>query len=94
MGLPLERLREFREIADEFFNAHDPETLGAMSAKILGFLGELIDLRRAKPGDDLVSHFLNADFEGRKLTTDEILAMCFVLYLGGMDTVTNVTGFS
>jgi cytochrome P450 len=94
MGLPLERLREFRELADEFFNAHEPEALAVMSAKILGILGELIELRRAQPGDDLVSHFLSADVEGRKLTTEEILAMCFVLYLGGMDTVTNVTGFS
>jgi cytochrome P450 len=94
MGLPLERLREFREIADDFFKAHDPETLGAMSAKILGILGELIELRKTEPRDDLVSHFLATEVDGRKLTTDEILAMSFVLYLGGMDTVTNVTGFS
>jgi cytochrome P450 len=94
MGLPLERLREFREIAEAFFTAHDPAAVEAMSAQILGILGELIELRRAEPADDLVSHFLSAEVEGRKLTTDEILAMCFVLYLGGMDTVTNVTGFS
>ncbi|HET6970816.1 MAG TPA: cytochrome P450 [Phenylobacterium sp.] len=94
MGLPLPRLREFRELADAFFNAHEPAALEAMSAKILGLLGELIALRRREPADDLVSYFLAVEPEGRKLTEDEILAMSFVLYLGGMDTVTNVTGFA
>ncbi|KAK0329930.1 hypothetical protein LTR94_034801, partial [Friedmanniomyces endolithicus] len=28
------------------------------------------------------------------MNEDEILAMSFVLFLGGMDTVTNVTGFA
>lgn len=94
MGLPLERLGELRDLADTFFNAHEAEALEATSGRILGLLGELIELRRAEPRDDLVSYFLSVDFEGRKLSTDEMLAMSFVLFLGGMDTVTNVSGFS
>jgi len=94
MGLPLPRLREFRDLADEFFNAHDPAGIEATSARILGLLGELIALRRAEPGDDLVTELVSVAPEGRKLSDDEILAMCFVLFLGGMDTVTNVTGFA
>jgi cytochrome P450 len=94
MGLPLERLGALRDLADEFFNAHDPESLDATSARILGLLGELIELRRAEPRDDLVSHFLSVEIEGRRLSKEEILAMSFVLFLGGMDTVTNVSGFA
>ncbi|WP_298291500.1 cytochrome P450 [Novosphingobium sp.] len=94
MGLPLDKLREFRRIADTYFNARTDEEFGAISAQIFGIFHELIAYRRETPGDDLMTHFLTVDFEGRKLTQDEILAMCFVLFLGGMDTVTNVTGFS
>ncbi len=94
MGLPLPRLREFRELADTFFNAHDPAGMEATSAQILGLLGEHIALRRAEPADDLVSDLVAAEPDGRKLSDDELLAMCFVLFLGGMDTVTNVTGFA
>jgi len=94
MGLPLPRLREFRELADAFFNAHDPAAIEATSAQILGLLGELIALRRAQPADDLVTELVTVTPDGRKLSDDEILAMCFVLFLGGMDTVTNVTGFA
>jgi len=94
MGLPLEKLREFRHIADTYFNARTNEDIQRISQQIFGIFNELIEYRRANAADDLITHFLTVDFEGRKLSQDEILAMCFVLFLGGMDTVTNVTGFT
>jgi cytochrome P450 len=94
MGLPMPRLREFREMADTFFTAHEPAAMEAASGQILGLLSELIALRRAEPGNDLVSDLVAAEPDGRRLSDDEILAMCFVLFLGGMDTVTNVSGFA
>lgn len=94
MGLPLDKLHEFRGIADRYFKARTDEALQASSVEIFTIFGELIALRRAAPEGDLISHFLGADIGGRKLTDDEILAMCFVLFLGGMDTVTNVTSFT
>lgn len=94
MGLPLEKLREFRHIADVYFNARTNADIQQVSGQIFAIFNELIAYRSKEPGDDLISYFLNVDFEGRKLSQDEILAMCFVLFLGGMDTVTNVTGFT
>ena len=41
-----------------------------------------------------MTHFIQVDIEGRTMSEEEILAMSFVLFLGGMDTVTNVTGFA
>lgn len=94
MGLPLEKLREFRHIADTYFNARTSEDIQRISQQIFGIFTELLDYRRGSPGDDLLTHFLTVEVEGRNLSQDEILAMCFVLFLGGMDTVTNVTGFT
>lgn len=95
MGLPLDRLHEFRAIADTYFKARTSEAIQASSQQIFGIFNELIAFRQANPGDDLITHFLTADLGGgRKLTHEEVLAMCFVLFLGGMDTVTNVTAFT
>ena len=94
MGLPLDRLDEFREIADTYFKARTDAQIQASSAQIFGIFNTLLDYRQVEPAHDLVSHLITADAGGRALTRDEILAMCFVLFLGGMDTVTNVTGFS
>ncbi|WP_199554213.1 cytochrome P450 [Sandaracinobacteroides hominis] len=96
MGMDLARLPEFRHLAESFFdNQNDAEALGALSAQILGILKGLVDEKRANPDDKLMSHFVHADMgDGRRMNDDEILAMSFVLFLGGMDTVTNVTGFA
>ena len=93
MGLPLEKLREFRTLADTYFNARSNEEIGALGGQIMGIFTELMDLRAKDPKDDLITQLMSVQIEGRPITRDEILAMCFVLFLGGMDTVTNVTGF-
>ncbi len=94
MGMSVDRLREFRAMADSFFTAHEPEALAEMGGRIMALLNGLIDDRIAHPGADVISHLLASDVDGRKITRDEVLAMCFVLFLGGMDTVTNVSGFT
>jgi cytochrome P450 len=94
MGLPVERLHEFRTIADEHFGARTDAEFAVTMGKIAGIFNEILALRRKEPAQDLLTYFLEVDFEGRKLSEEEILAMCMVLFLGGMDTVTNVTAFS
>lgn len=96
MGMDLSRLQEFRHLAEQFFEVqNDADKIGTLSATILGIMKELVDEKRANPDDKLMSHFVHADMgDGRTMNDDEILAMSFVLFLGGMDTVTNVTGFA
>jgi len=60
----------------------------------MGLFADLIAVREKEPDDALLTHLLSVQIEGRPITKDEILAMCLVLFLGGMDTVTNMTGFA
>lgn len=95
MGMDLSRLQDFRALAEAFFSAQGDEAeLGRLSAVILGEMKALIEEKKAAPDGKLMSHFITVDIGGRTMTDDEILAMSFVLFLGGMDTVTNVTGFA
>jgi cytochrome P450 len=96
MGMDLSRLQEFRHLAERFFEAqNDASEMAQLSATILGIMKELVDQKRARPDDKLMSHFVHTEIEdGRTMNDDEIMAMSFVLFLGGMDTVTNVTGFA
>lgn len=94
MGLPLHRLRSFRLIAEQYFAARTLEDYAATEPLIVGIMTDLIELRRKEPGDDLLSHLLSVDVEGRKLVAGELLSICILLFLGGMDTVTNVLGFT
>ncbi|WP_422059665.1 cytochrome P450 [Sphingopyxis sp.] len=95
MGMDLARLQDFRHLAENFFSAQgDGAEISRLSGLILGELKALIEAKRAAPDDKLMSHFVHVDIDGKTMSDDEILAMSFVLFLGGMDTVTNVTGFA
>ncbi|CAM5311433.1 Cytochrome P450 OS=Streptomyces alboniger OX=132473 GN=CP975_18605 PE=3 SV=1 [Streptomyces alboniger] len=52
---------------------------------------ELIAVRAADPGDDLVSRLTLAKEDG-KLSTEELLAFCTVLAVTGFETTTNLIG--
>ena len=93
MGMPLDRLREFRDLADAFFQTIDGAELERLSGEIQSIIRGLIQDRKVRPGEDLVSYLLTVDMEGRKLTDQEVEAIGFILFLGGMDTVTNVSSF-
>lgn len=94
MGLPLERLPLFRHLVHDFFNAQGHEHLEDISKLILGEMAKILDERRAEPREDLVSFLLASQIEGRALRQDELLPICFVLFLGGLDTVTNAMSFA
>jgi len=94
MGLPLERFNDFRQMVDDFFNAQGTERLEGITAAMNAEILAIINARRAEPKEDLVSYLVNADMDGRKLTEYELLNMCFLLVLGGLDTVTNMLTFT
>jgi len=47
---------------------------------------ENVELRRHERGDDLASHLLAAEVEGRPLTRDEIVGVMMMVIFGGVDT--------
>ncbi|MFE3527106.1 cytochrome P450 [Streptomyces sp. NPDC059161] len=58
------------------------------------YLFDLIEQRRAKPEDDLISLLIGAELEGRRLADDEIVGFVGVLLMGGISTtaalITNI----
>ena len=58
--------------------------------------GDLRLLRRAastsgsaNPTDDILTHFLTAEIDGERLTREEILDICFLFLIAGLDTVSD-----
>jgi len=94
MGLPLERFNDFRKMVDDFFNAQGTDRLEGITQTINAEIMAIINARRADPKEDLVSYLVNAEMRGRKLTEYELLNICFLLVLGGLDTVTNMLTFT
>ncbi|MFZ0834449.1 MAG: cytochrome P450 [Mycobacterium sp.] len=55
-----------------------------------GYLAELIDLRRSRPGDDLMSGLIAVEEAGDQLTEQEIIATCNLLLIAGHETTVNL----
>lgn len=93
MGLPLDRFDEFRRLVMLALTPpEDGEDLSermGVHGKIMGVLSELIADRRREPRDDLVSKLLAETVNGRAITDAEMMSMGFLLFLAGLDTVTN-----
>ncbi|MFE4912780.1 cytochrome P450 [Streptomyces sp. NPDC056652] len=85
LGVPQEKRFDFRAWTNTLLSAAAgaaPQSREAMR-HMYRFLGALIDGKREKPGDDLLSALILAhDAEGR-LAADELVAMAFLLLFGG-----------
>lgn len=89
MGLPLERLPEFRKWAVDAFKTGDSAEQGAIFAQIGAAMAQYIQERMAKREDDLISRLLDTQIDGRAPTFEEMLSYCLLLFVAGLDTVVN-----
>jgi len=53
------------------------------------YINELLDRAEANPGDDFFSELTRLKFNGRKLTREEMMGYCSIVFAGGRDTVIN-----
>ena len=105
MGLPLEDAGLLHELKDgvlrpgfrEGIDPSDTEKINALADdvvnRIYAYFQHLIDERRGSSDqDDILNTVLTAEFDGRRLTDEEILDACFLLLIAGLDTITNSLG--
>jgi cytochrome P450 len=73
----------------------DPEAVrrgNEAAAGLTAYFRELIQARRTRPGDDLLSGLIAVEEAGQRLTTDELVATCVLLFFAGHETTVNLIG--
>jgi cytochrome P450 len=98
LGLPLDELPRFLAMKDGIIrpdhvtgcpygsdeaDAHQQE----VADSIYAYFNQVLDEREGEPRDDLVSRFLSAEVDGHQLTREDILDICFLFLIAGLDTV-------
>ncbi len=98
LGIPTERREDFRQWSNAFISGDAEATEEAMQAgmqamnSLVDFFTQITEERRAHPQDDLVSALLQAEVEGERLSSKELLGFCVLLLVAGNETTTNLIG--
>lgn len=92
MGLPAEHTARFLAWEHQLLQGDMVEKVHSAKA-ILDYLRALIEARRLAPTGDLASLAVHAKIDNHPLTDDEIVGICYLLFVGGLDTVASSLGF-
>jgi cytochrome P450 len=89
LDVPKEDRDRFRVWSDTMIEAAGGEVdeqASAVIAEMFGYLGEQVEERRKHPREDLISLLLEAEVEGVRLTTPELLMFFMTLLVAGNET--------
>lgn len=95
LGVPMQDREKFHRWTKSLFRP--PTTLNMLRMilplrSFMQYVRALVDERRAKPQDDLLTALVQAEETGDRLSEDELLAMVFLLLVAGHETTVNLIG--
>lgn len=102
MGLPWEELDTFLRLKDGILRpggftmlegggdmAERQRIQKETAQEIYDYFNGVLDQRTRQPREDILTEFLRAEVDGEKLSREEILDICFLFLIAGLDTVTD-----
>jgi cytochrome P450 len=101
MGMPLEELHTFLGLRDGILHPerYDPAAstdpmarmavVNVWGQKIYDYFNGALDEREARPTNDILTHFITAEVDGDRMSREEILDLCFLFLIAGLDTVSD-----
>ena len=103
IGVPAADREQFKHWSDEavanlgnaLFAPPDParlQRLAALMGEMGAYFSALAEQRRQAPREDLLSGLVQAQFEGSKLTHQEMITMLVLLLVAGNETTTSLIG--
>jgi cytochrome P450 len=96
LGVPAGDLERFHAWSDAVMGdwQRDADVIMTALAELYGYFGALIETKRARPADDLMSALIAARDDVDRLSEHELTAMCCTLLIGGHETTANQINLS
>jgi cytochrome P450 len=96
LGVPAGGLKQFHAWSDTIIGdwQRDSDEIMTALAEMYGYFGGLIETKRARPADDLMSALIAARDEGDRLSEQELTVMCCSLLIAGHETTANQINLS
>jgi cytochrome P450 len=92
LGVPEADRDRFREWTLTTVSDTTPEVLAEHSRQLAAYFTALIEDKRARPGDDLMSQLVQVSDGGDQLSPGELLGTGYLLLAAGFETTVNLIG--
>lgn len=93
LGIPVDDEGKLLEWALKLIDyPWDPEGALRARSEFAEYMQPILDQRRERPGDDVISLLATAEFEGQRLSDEEIYSFLRLLFPAGSDTTYKVAG--
>lgn len=96
MGLPVSDAAQFQEWETDILHTGvvgNAKSLRAMN-EVVGYFVGIVAERRKSPQQDLVSRAMNFDLEGERVSDEDLLSLCLLMFMAGLDTVAMQLSYS
>jgi cytochrome P450 len=91
LGVPTKDRDDFRTWSNALVSGGIPTSeIQAAGVAMAGYLSDLIAVKRAEPGADMISALVQAHDADDRLAHDELVAMAFLLLIAGHETTVNL----
>lgn len=96
LGVPAEDLEQFHAWSDTIIGdwQRDSDEIMTALVELYGYFGRLIEIKRARPADDLMSALIAARDDADRLSEEELTVMCCTVLIGGHETTANEINLS
>ncbi|HEV2346245.1 MAG TPA: cytochrome P450 [Actinocrinis sp.] len=91
LGFPNSDRDLFRRWSTDILTDSGPDDFARATAELVEYFEAQIAQRRARPTDDLLTALVESSGDGR-LTEREVVAMVYLLLIGGQETTVNLLG--
>lgn len=94
LGLPLEKLPQYRDLVRRYLAEMDMDAsnVAARTMEVAEMMRPEILARREEPRDDIISMLWEVEIEGEEMSLDRMEDFCVLLFIAGLDTVMNGIG--
>ena len=93
LGLPIDELDMFIDWGQRLLHGDTIEIQAQAASEIHLYLKDRIAEKRRAPQDDFISYICKTEVDGRRLDDGECMGICYLMFVGGLDTVASSLGF-
>ncbi|MEU8606955.1 cytochrome P450 [Actinoplanes sp. NPDC048791] len=92
LGIPLSDTERLRGWVDALVTTDDPASVEVAGSAVVAYLSELIEAKRVRPDEGMLSSLVNTPDDEDQLTGAELMSMIFLLVVAGYETTVHTIG--